>query len=299
MPDIPIQLLQAFYIFGQSASMVEAAKTLGITQPALSKQLQALEHHLPTAVFTQVGKRKVMTSFGENLHRQLHLRLADLNQVVTQVSNLSVEAEGARVRLSARREVLDRIAAQVRFTGALIFLESSHDETLKALQERRTDLGLTHKAPESFELIAKPLFRETFQLVIPKKLKSPIRSDKDLFEHLPGLPCLAYKEQDEVLESLFKSQGLSLRNLKIARVTSNYQSLAKMLEAGLGWAVLPTYYPMSPQHNWILKIPARLHDPRDFQVLYRRELSQAAWLKSLILEIQRVFKQEELRRGSH
>lgn len=289
MRDLPLHLLQAFYVFAQSSSMVEAARRLGITQPALSKQLQSLQEALPERALTQVGKRKVLTPFGENLKRELEPRLDGLQEAVIQAAQSLALPKNVTVRISARREILDRLADQIEFPGKVIFIEGGHDETLRALKDRRADVGLTYQVPESYDWIAKPCFRETFQLVVPKSL---VRSEKDLPKALVSLPGLAYKEHDDVLESFWRSQNLEPEVPRLTRVTANYQSLAKMVEAGHGWAVLPVYYSVSTSKNWVQKVPPRLYDLREFQLVYRRELSQTPWLKSLVIDIQSAFRRE-------
>jgi DNA-binding transcriptional LysR family regulator len=293
MDPIPVRLLYSFSVFAQSETITEAAKKLGVTQPALTKQLQALEKRLPQRLFGQTGKRKTLTPFGQDLAEQLAARLSHLHDVVLQVNNTHASAQKAKVRISARREILDRLSDQIEFEGALHFLESNHDDILHALKNRETDLGVTHSVPDTSELVAKPLFRESFQLALPKTLAPRSFSEKDLATVLLSAPCLAYKVHDEVLASLCQSRQIDPRKLQIARVTANYRSLARMVEAGQGWAVLPTHFAVSMTKNWVIRLSSRHFHPRDFEILYRKDLAASPWLKDLVTEIQRVF-----RRGS-
>ena len=285
MQDVPIQLLYDFLVFAESASMDVAAEKLGITQPALSKRLKSLEKFLPSPVFSQSGKRKVLTAFGEDLREKLKLRFQGLQEEIAQACSLQEDPARARVRIAARREVLDRLANRLHFPGEIHFMECPHDEIIHLLRERKVELGITHVAPDSHELVARPLFREKFRFVLPKRHFHEIPTTKEFAQTLLGLPCLGYKEKDEVLFSACQSRGIDIDQIRFHRITANYQSLAKMVDAGLGWSVLPAYFPVSETRNWISEISAQVFDPREFKVLYRSELSNAAWIKELLREI--------------
>lgn len=287
--DLPIQWLYAFVIFADANSMQLAATQLGVTQPALSKQLKALELRLPQKIFAQDGKRKVLTAFGQDLHARLKLRLADLPDLVRQTGQLHSDAKAAQVRLSARREVLDRIAPRLMWPGKIVFVESRHTEILSALRNRQVDLGITYDAPVSNQLIARPLFKESFQFVIPKSLTGKNLSEAEVLATLPALPCVAYREKDEILETACRSKNIDPATLNIVRVSGNYRSLAALIENEIGWGVIPSRSDLSSGKHWIFKLNSRSVETRDFQLIYRQELRQAPWMKELLAQISGVF----------
>lgn len=300
-PAINAQILYHFVIFTESTSMQEAADRLGITQPALTKQLQQLDRSFSQRVFSFQGKRKVLTEFGESLRQQLKGRLVDLPEMLEQLGQSLSEPAAARVRVMARREILDRISARVDWPGSLILLEGSHAEILRAIGDRTTDIGITHGVPASSPLIARPLFRESFQFAVPTSLLRKARlaskdSEVEILRALPSLPFVAYRENDEILRSVCEDRGLAIKNLKPHRVTANYWSLAQMIESGLGWGVIPSHYLLSDSHVWTLKIPLKLPvkaQAREFQLLYRRDLKEARWLKDFTRSCSLAFEAEK------
>ena len=70
MNAIPLSLLNSFIVFNESNNITDAATALGITQPALSKQLMLLESILSEPVFLLRGRKKVLTPFGTDLHKR-------------------------------------------------------------------------------------------------------------------------------------------------------------------------------------------------------------------------------------
>lgn len=295
MHKTPIHLLNAFVVFGDSKNIVEAASRLQITQPALSKQLKQLEESLPGPVFTLVGRKKTLTVFGRNLYHQLKGKLGNIQDLVEQTWSLHSDARQATVKVAARRGILDRISAHIEFDGAIFFLELSNEDILKSLLNLECEIGIVHKIPNTHELIAKPLFKEDFQLVIPKGLlPKSYTFGEELFSLLSLLPCLGYRPDDEILKAVCKFNSAEVHKLKMVRATENYSSIAEMIEARLGWAVMPTYLKVSESKNWVISIPARAYPSRQFYLVYRPEFNSVSWFKSLISEIRTCFTKEQV-----
>jgi LysR family transcriptional regulator, glycine cleavage system transcriptional activator len=92
-----LQRLAAFEAVGRLGSFTAAAAELGMSQPAVSKQMKALEGSLKTALFVRASNRSELTNQGALLH-----------QAVTEAFDL-LEA-----RLSRRRGHLDQLRIAVQ-----------------------------------------------------------------------------------------------------------------------------------------------------------------------------------------
>jgi LysR family transcriptional regulator, glycine cleavage system transcriptional activator len=66
-----LQRLAAFEAVGRLGTFTAAADDLGISQPAISKQMKALERSVKTALFDREANRLHLTSDGEQLHRSV------------------------------------------------------------------------------------------------------------------------------------------------------------------------------------------------------------------------------------
>jgi len=290
MTNIPIHLLNSFVVFNESKNIVDASASLGITQPALSKQLKQIEGCFDEPIFILRGRKKVLTPFGRELHDKLKARIGDIQGVVQHARKLFSSQTQANIRIAGRRGILDRMSGKVKFDGCLHFLEASNEQTVKMLMTMNSDLGVAHSFPETHELIAMSLFKELFSLVIPKKFISRQPTyGKALFSQLLSHPCLAYKANDEIVKSVCYYTEAEMGQLKVARVTENYMSLAEMVSAKWGWAILPSYLNISEKQNWIIPIPEKIVPRRQFFLIYRPEFSSITWFKDLISEIQLCF----------
>jgi DNA-binding transcriptional LysR family regulator len=293
METIPIHLLNAFVAFNESKNIVEAAMKLQITQPALSKQLKALEARLPTRVFTVSGRKKSLTPFGLDLHRRLKERIGNIQELVQETWNLHANSSHAKIKISGRRGILDRISGEIKFSGSIYFEELSNEKIIKSLLALDCEIGVVHSSPNTHELVVKPLFKEEFRLVVPKALlpKRQVFGEK-LFVELQSLPCLAYRPNDEILKSVCAFNSIEVSDLKMVRATENYQSLAEMVDVKMGWAVLPTYIDISENKNWLIPLPEDACSARQFYIAYRPEFSSVKWFKELIVEIRSCFAKE-------
>jgi DNA-binding transcriptional LysR family regulator len=286
MNTIPIHLLNAFVVFNESANITEAATHLGITQPALSKQLKSLEEKCEHKLFTLMGRRKVLTPYGRDLHGQLKSRLSGLQELVEQSGLLHSDPRHAEIRLGARRGIIDRCCREIQFAGQVTFVEASNDQIIASLLKQEIEIGIVHSVPNSSELIVKPLFKEEFKIVIPKTLLKVKRNyGATLFQDLRSIPCIAFKKEDEVLQQLCLANSIDPASLKVSRITSSYASIAEMVQAKLGWAALPAYLEADPVKNWIIPIPKDLLKLREFYIAYRREFKDVSWFKDLTKEV--------------
>lgn len=293
MPKIPIHLIEAFVNFCETQHMQTAASKLGISQPALSKQLMALEKLLPQPIFTFRGRKKMLTTFGADLYVHLQSKLSGLQEIVEQTALSHTDLTTSFVRIASRREILDRFAEKMHYPGTLQFIESPNTPTIAGLLNRTLDFGVVHQVPDTSELMAKPLFKDHFMLVIPKKmLKTPPISTKALWEELKNLPCICYKKPDEILQQISKAHGVNFENLNIKRVTANYLSVAKLVNAGIGWSAIPTHISTISANTHIIPVPLKTFPPRQFYGVFRKELKTAPWIKLLLTELNTCFKEQ-------
>lgn len=290
MQKIPVHLLEAFVVFGESKNIIEAARRLNLSQPGMSKQLIQLEGMLPGKIFTLTGRKKMLTPFGQSLHKRIKDKVGSLQSEVKLAWALHSDPKDATIRILGRRGVLDRLPSKLSFKGSLFFEEAQNSEIIASLMQLKAEMGIAHSPLINHELIAKPLFKEEFQLVIPKKLISRHpQLNSALLQKLLELPCLAYKPKDELISALFRHHSVDPKELKVVRATASYQSIAEMAHTGLGWSILPSYFQIIRESCWQLPIPIKELPSRQFYLMYRKELSSLNWFKELGTGIQRCF----------
>jgi LysR family transcriptional regulator, cyn operon transcriptional activator len=106
-----LQHLRAFTAIVDAGTFANASARLHLSQPALSRQIDALERELGVSLFERVGRRVRLTPEGEHL-------LANCRQVLTDVSALGEQAralhsgESGLLRVGAPPQAIEYLLAQ-------------------------------------------------------------------------------------------------------------------------------------------------------------------------------------------
>ena len=152
--------LRAFHATAEAGSLAAAARRLGLTQPTLTRQIQALEAALGLRLFDRVGRRLVLTEAGAAL-----VEPAAAMAAAAAAAALVAGGEGrqiaGRVRLSATEGyaayVLPRIIARIRAEAPAVSVEVLASNALSDLARQEADIAIRHTAPEGAALAARRL----------------------------------------------------------------------------------------------------------------------------------------------
>ncbi len=102
--------LRAFVAIADNGGFARAAARLNLSQPALSRQIHALEHDLGTPLFDRIGRRVQLTSEGEDLLRRSRRLLADGEALVERARTLK-SGETGILRVGATPHVIENLLA--------------------------------------------------------------------------------------------------------------------------------------------------------------------------------------------
>jgi DNA-binding transcriptional LysR family regulator len=98
--DLSLRLLEVFGALMREQTTVRAAEALGVSQPAVSSALAALEAQLGFALFERRNRRLVPTQEALSLHREVEPIFAMLASVESRVRDLRAGAAG-KLRIMA------------------------------------------------------------------------------------------------------------------------------------------------------------------------------------------------------
>ena len=107
-----VDALQVFVSVAEAGSFTAAARQLGLTPSAVSKQISQLEARLGTRLLIRTTRSVSVTEAGEMFHERAHRRLEELKEAESLVSELDGVPRG-RLKLAAEplfgRAILARI----------------------------------------------------------------------------------------------------------------------------------------------------------------------------------------------
>ena len=102
--------LRAFVSISDLGGFARAAARLNVSQPALSRQIHALEAELGVPLFDRIGRRVQLTSEGEDLLRRSRRLLAEAESLGERARSLKAGETGI-LRVGATPQVIENLLA--------------------------------------------------------------------------------------------------------------------------------------------------------------------------------------------
>ena len=103
--------LRSFVTIADAGGFARAANRLNLSQPALSRQIRALEIDLSVRLFDRIGRRVQLTSEGEDLLRRSRRLLAEADSLGERARMLKAGDTGI-LRIGATPQVIENLLAQ-------------------------------------------------------------------------------------------------------------------------------------------------------------------------------------------
>jgi len=234
--------LAAFCAVVERRSFSQAAEQLGVTQPAVSLQVRALEKRLGTQLLDRSGRRVEPTEAGRRLYRGAQ-RLLTLEAQV--LDELAAEAEGeltGSLSIGASTGPAAIVVPQLlcEFQGAhpgvRVALEVHDTRTVVELvAERRLELGIVGAAPRHRGVRFEPFAYDEVVLVCPPGHRF---AGRDLDVHELVSETLVVMQEGagvrRIVEDELRRLGLRLRDLDLRLELGLQESVRSAVLAGFG-----------------------------------------------------------------
>lgn len=243
----PVDLLEIRYFLETAAvgSLSRAAVRLGVSQPALSRQIGKLEAELRGPLFYRHGRGVTLTEAGQ--------RFLDVSQrVIQQLSDVREELTAGTLDVSGQITlgIPPSLAASLGADLALRFAaefpkarlrirEAFSAVLLEWTESQRIDVAVLYDARSSPSLIATPLLLEDLFLI-----ERPSENDVDddtpvMLADLAGRDCVLPGQENglrRVLDSACAAEGVRPR---VVTEVDCVAALKQLVERGVGTTVLP------------------------------------------------------------
>lgn len=240
-----IEDLHAFVTVARHGSFSQAAGTLHLTQPAVSKRVAALEQTLDTRLFDRIGRRVTLTEAGRTLLSRAEKILAEVEDSRRAIINLAGETRGRLSIATSHHIGLHRLPPVLRqFTRQyphvqldLCFMDS--EAACRAVNQGEQELAVVTLPPaESTDLFAIPVWDDPLALVSAPDhplCKKPRLTLAQLCDYPAILPAKGTYTRG-LIERAFDKPGKPLR----VNLETNYlETIKMMVSIGLGWSFLP------------------------------------------------------------
>ena len=160
MNNISWDWVRAFIQTAKDGSLSAAAKSLGVSQPTLSRNIQMLEQHIKLQLFKRTTRGLTLTEAGEKLIESAQTMGEASDFFQRQISGLSEELEGD-IRISANEIVgiylLPAALANFREKHPKVHIEIEITNQTTSLTKRDADIALRMYRPTQPDLTVRRL----------------------------------------------------------------------------------------------------------------------------------------------
>ena len=237
--------LRAFVQVARDQSFSQAAESLFITQPAVSKRIANLEADLGSSLFDRVGRQVFLTEVGRQLLPRAEQILDGIDDIQRELSNLSGTVSGPLAMGTSHHIGLHRLPSVLRRYSEkypdvkLDIRFMSSEKISQAVDQGDLELGIiTLPLRPANHLQLQPVWRDPLVFVValdhPLAGYSKIQPE-ELISYPAVLPTKATYTRS-LLEDAFETVEGEIR---CGLSTDYLETLKMMASIGLGWSLLP------------------------------------------------------------
>ncbi|MEH7350493.1 LysR family transcriptional regulator [Gottfriedia acidiceleris] len=248
--------LEFFIAICEELHFTRAAEKLGISQPALSRQIIALEDKLGVRLFDRLGKKIAITEAGKILQEESEKIFSNIKYIYEQIGELQKVKRGKLI-IGAMSEELSQLASVIflelhRMHPYLQMKIIMSDNIEDRVIQNEIDIALTHMPLENEQLTNIPLYNEEFYLVVPFDHHLAEREKVD-FEEIKDIQLvLSPKNHNcrKLIDDAATSMGFVFK--PIIELT-DVNSILSIVKAGIGATILPNTL-LTSQNSETLKV---------------------------------------------
>jgi DNA-binding transcriptional LysR family regulator len=238
-----LERIETFLLIARSGSVTRAARSLGLSQPALTERLRALERELGAELFARTRRGVRLTDAGRALVPHAERAVGAIEEGRRALDRLR-HGEIGRLAIGSAPAVSTYAlpAALRRFRAAHpdvhLSVRTGHsEEILELVLKEEIEVGLVREIRHP-DVETTPLYEDELVLVVEKghpfAERGRIRIAELAFEHLVTFDRAS--SYNELTQALFREAGVAPRGII---ELDNVEAAKRCVARGLGVALLP------------------------------------------------------------
>jgi len=243
---VNISQLKAFLAVVEHGSFSEAARAMGVSQPAVTMQVQALESDIGAVLLDRRYRRVDLTEAGRALLPHARRVLDELDRARTEIENMSEQVTG-RVTLAASttpgQYVVPRmlgafLRANPEVAASIVIADTT--KVVELVDTGEAQLGMVGAKVRG----TRATFEEagTDELVLIADPASPLLAREDLLlRDLLEEPFIMREPGSgtrQVTESVLRAEGIDPGDLQVVTELGTSEAIVRAVEGGLGLGVV-------------------------------------------------------------
>lgn len=247
--------IEHFIAVAQAGSISKATRVLGLSQPALTLQIQALENSLGFKLFERHNRGLLLTEEGKVLlerarvlqdwKRETKDVLEELNEPNGKITVGTYTTASSYLLVPSMRPFFETYP---RIT--LRFLYPSTDEVIGGVKSLAIDCAVLSETPDDPLLENTPFFRS--EMIYVTHQNSNLKSIKP--SELSDYPFLSYPvRMDYCYRQIEQRFGKYLKDSAIPIESESFDTLKNALIAGIGNSFMPKYIVQNELKSGVLR----------------------------------------------
>jgi DNA-binding transcriptional LysR family regulator len=238
--------LQAFCEVVERKSFSQAAERLGVTQPAVSLQVRALEKRLGTQLLDRSGRRVEPTEAGHKFYRSAQRLLALEEEIVAELAQEATGDLTGTLEIGASTGpggvLLPRLLCEFaeEHPGLSVALTVSDTQRIvERVGDRSLQVGVVGAAPRHRGVTYEPFFRDSLALACP--VGHPFAGKRVSVDDLREETLILMQEGAgirEVVEEELRALGVKLGDMDVRLELGLQESVVSAVRAGFGVAFI-------------------------------------------------------------
>lgn len=298
LATVPFDLyeLALFHLVVKHQSFTKAAEMAGLTQSAITRQIQGVESNLGIQLLQRTTRTVRVTPAGEFLYREAGRLLGDVEQ---SLNHLAQEFAGARkeVRVDVSRTVglaylpgfFHANVRRLPQLGYRVTCQSSA-EILTALETYEQDLGVLcppQRLPKTVRITHK--FEDAFTVIAPRGAEAQIQAVPKTRARIEWL-----RKQNWLLIDEHSNTGQQLRSwlhregwrIVPAMQLDNFDLIINLVALGMGVSFVPIRA-LAPynQKRSLIRVPLPTRFTRELVVVTRKHRKTPEHLRQFIANV--------------
>lgn len=247
--------LKVFYHVYSERSVMAAAKTLHVSQSAVSQSLRKLEKEIKSPLFTRLHKRLVPTSAGERLFKIVRPFMADLDvclKTLGQAKNepLGELRVGAPVEFGKAYFPAMVAAFRKKYPDVTFYLKLGDAATLLPMVEKgRIDFALVDEYLTQNQFVGnidmfhfEPVVEEEVILACSREYFEKTLKKDHSFNNLRRQNFIAYRRNAQTLKNWFKHHwGKYNVHLNVVLTVGSHQAVIAAINHHVGLGVVASH----------------------------------------------------------
>lgn len=233
---------RAFLVTAEEGSLSAAARALGMAQPTLGRQVEALQEELGVVLFERTGRGLELTPSGLELLEHVRTMGEAAGRLSLGASGRAQALEGTIAITASEIDaayLLPPIIAKLRRDAPGLTVDVIAKNSAADLRRREADIAIRNFRPDQPELIARKIKDMTARLYVSEQYLARFGTALTL-ETLPQAELISLWSPDTYLAGLTQA-GLPVERRNLTVLTDSHLVHWEMLKAGAGIGMVPEY----------------------------------------------------------